>query len=218
MSATNVRIVMKVKIHLILTALILLTLGIICVLNPFKSFQAVAWLIGLLILCSGIISLLFGLKAQAILPNAASTTLMSLFQITIGAIFMLNSRIAEGSLIVVFAVWMMFESINILVGAFDYRKAGYQQWWLMLILGLISIALSLYAICNPAVTTVAITALLGLGLMSIGMVRLAAIPAVSRLQKRIKEVKQGVEDFKEDVRAIREELHTQDADATEVKE
>lgn len=200
---------MKIKIHLILTGLILLALGIICVLNPFKSFQAVAWLIGLLILCSGVTTLLFGLRAQAILPNAASTTLMAIFQIIIGSIFMLNGWIAESTLIVVFAVWMLFESLSILVGAFDYRRAGYQQWWLMLIFGIVSVVLSFYAICRPDITAITITALLGLGLMSIGVVRLAAIPAVSRLQRHLDQVHQQAQQ-------LIDEARTQDTDAQDV--
>ena len=185
---------MKIKIHLALTALILITLGVICVLNPLESFVTISWLIGLLILLSGVITLLFGLRAQAILPNAASTTLLAIFQIVIGCIFMLNTWIASGTLTVVFAMWMLFESISILVGSIDYKRAGYQQWWLMLIFGAVSIALSFVAICNPEPTALAITSLLGVALMAIGFVRLAAIPAVGRLQKRIKEAKKAVAD------------------------
>ena len=202
---------MKIKIHLALTALILITLGVICVLNPLDSFQTIAWLIGLLILSSGVITLLFGLRAQAILPNAASTTLLAIFQMVIGCIFMLNSWLAAGTLIVVFAMWMLFESISILVGSIDYKRAGYQQWWLMLLFGVVSIVLSFIAICHPDVTTVAITSLLGVSLMAIGFVRLAAIPAVSRLQKKIKEVKKAVA---EQIA----EINTENANAEEVKE
>lgn len=201
---------MKIKIHLFLTAALLIALGVICILNPFRSFQTIAWLIGLLIMASGVITLLFGLKAQAVLPNAASTTLLALFQIIIGGIFMLNTWIAEGTLIVVFSVWMLFESLSILVGSIDYRRAGYQQWWLMLIFGIISIGLSFFAICNPEVTTIAITALLGIGLLAIGIVRLAAIPAVSRLQRRLKEVQQ-------EAQTLIEEARTEDTEAQEVK-
>lgn len=202
---------MKIKIHLFLTAALLIALGVICILNPFRSFQTVAWLIGLLIMISGVITLLFGLKAQAVLPNAASTTLLALFQMIIGGIFMLNSWIAEGTLIVVFAVWMLFESLSILVGAIDYKRAGYQQWWLMLLFGIISIGLSFFAICHPEATTIAITALLGIGLLAIGIVRLAAIPAIGRLQRRLKEIKQ-------EAQALVEEARTEDTEAKEVKE
>ena len=90
----------KVNLYLIVTALLLIVLGVICILNPGESFVAMASIIGLLILLTGVFGLLFGLKAQKYLPNAGSTTLLAMFQIVVGVLFVCNGLIAAESLVV----------------------------------------------------------------------------------------------------------------------
>jgi CDP-diglyceride synthetase len=93
----------KVNIYLIVTAVLLILLGVVCIFNPGAGFASAAWLMGLLILCSGISSLIFGLRAQAFLPNAGSTTLLALFQIVVGLMLATNILASQVALIAVFA-------------------------------------------------------------------------------------------------------------------
>ena len=82
---------MKVKIHLILTAIILMAVGVLCVIYPENSLGPLTWLLGVLILASGCFTILFSLKAQKILPNASSTTLLGVFQIMLGSLFVMST-------------------------------------------------------------------------------------------------------------------------------
>ncbi|MBR1793566.1 MAG: DUF308 domain-containing protein [Bacteroidales bacterium] len=187
---------MRTKLYFSLTALILVALGVICVLNPLRTFQSVAWLIGVLILALVVVTFLFAPRKESSLPNVSATMQLSVFQIIVSAIFMLNSWVGESALIVVFAMWLMNEGISVIFGAVDYRRVGYQQWWLMLIFGVLSVGLSFFAICHPDATAVAITSLLGISLISLGAVRLAAFPAVSRMQRQLKEERRAAENAK----------------------
>lgn len=184
---------MKIKIHLFLTALLLLALGVICVITPNDGVAAIATIMGILILVSGFVSLLFGLQRQPLLPSLASTKLLAIFQMIIGVIFLLHGWIAAETLLVVFAIWVLLEGVSIMVASFDYKRAEYQYWWLMFVFGVLGISLAFVAICHPDTMVVALTRLIGLGIIAIAVVRLAAIPAVSRLQKRVKELQKIAE-------------------------
>ena len=66
----------KVNTYLIITALLLIILGAVCIVNPVEIFKTMAWLVGLLILLTGIVSLFFWfacteILAQRWLDNAA---------------------------------------------------------------------------------------------------------------------------------------------------
>ena len=74
----------RINIYLIITAVLLIALGVVCIFNPGESFASATWLLGVIILVSGLSSLIFGLRAQAFLPNAGSTTLLAMFQIIVG--------------------------------------------------------------------------------------------------------------------------------------
>ena len=183
----------KGNLYLIVTALLLIVLGVVCILNPGESFAAMAWLVGLLILLSGVFGLLFGLKAQEFLPNSGSTTLLAVFQIVVGVLFVCNGLIAAESLVVIFAIWVMFEGISLGVLSFDYKRAGYDRWWLMALLGLCSLILGFFALRHPAGVGTIFGVLLGVGIFANGIERIVAFTALKGIQRRLQDIKESAE-------------------------
>lgn len=178
----------RINIYLIVTAVLLIALGIVCIFNPGASFASAAWLMGLFILASGISSLIFGLRAQAFLPNAGSTTLLAVFQIIIGLMLAANLLASEIALIAVFAMWVMFEGVSLSVLSIDYKKGGYDRWWLMLLLGVCSIILGFLALREPEYTGTFLGILLGLGILANGIVRIVAFFGLKRIEKRLRDI------------------------------
>ncbi len=178
----------RINIYLIVTAVLLIALGIVCIFNPGAGFASAAWLMGLFILASGISSLIFGLRAQAFLPNAGSTTLLAVFQIIIGLMLAANLLASEIALIAVFAMWVMFEGVSLSVLSIDYKKGGYDRWWLMLLLGVCSIILGFLALREPEYTGTFLGILLGLGILANGIVRIVAFFGLKRIEKRLRDI------------------------------
>jgi len=181
----------KINIYLIVTALLLIVLGIVCILNPGASFASAAWLMGVVILVSGVSSLIFGLRAQAFLPNAGSTTLLAIFQIIVGLMLATNIVASEVALIVVFSMWVIFEGVSLSVLSIDYKRSHYDRWWLMLILGVCSIVLGFLALREPETTSAFLGMLLGLGIVANGIIRIVAFFGLRRIEKRLRDIKES---------------------------
>ena len=169
----------KVNFYLLLTAILLVVL------------IAVSWLVGLLILLSGVFGLLFGLRAQRYLPNAGSTTLLAVFQIVVGLLFLCNGLVAVDSLIIVFVVWVIFEGISLAVLSFDYKKSGYDYWWVMMLLGVFSLVLGIISLHNPDGVGTFMGVMLGLGILANGVDRIVAFFALRRIQKRLRDLNES---------------------------
>jgi uncharacterized membrane protein HdeD (DUF308 family) len=178
----------RINIYLIVTAVLLIALGVVCIFNPGAGFVSAAWLMGLFILASGISSLIFGLRAQAFLPNAGSTTLLAIFQIIVGLMLATNILASQIALIAVFAMWVMFEGVSLAVLSIDYKKGGYDRWWLMLLLGVCSIILGFLALREPEYTGTFLGILLGLGILANGIVRIVAFFGLKRIEKRLRDI------------------------------
>ncbi len=181
----------RINIYLIITALLLIVLGVVCIFNPGAGFASAAWLMGLVILVSGVSSLIFGLRAQAFLPNAGSTTLLAVFQIIVGLMLASNILVSEVALIVVFSMWVIFEGVSLSVLSIDYRKGGYDRWWLMLILGVCSIVLGFLALREPETTGAFLGVLIGLGILANGIIRIVAFFGLRRINKRLRDLKES---------------------------
>jgi uncharacterized membrane protein HdeD (DUF308 family) len=181
----------RINIYLIITAVLLIALGVVCIFNPGAGFVSAAWLMGLFILASGISSLIFGLRAQAFLPNAGSTTLLAIFQIIVGLMLATNILASQIALIAVFAMWVMFEGVSLAVLSIDYKKGGYDRWWVMLLLGVCSILLGFLAIRKPESTGAFLGILLGLGILANGIVRIVAFFGLKRIENRLRDLKES---------------------------
>ena len=189
--SNNTNVMKKINIYLLITALLLIALGIVCIFNPGAGFVSAAWIMGLLILCSGVSSLIFGLRAQAFLPNAGSTTLLAIFQIIVGLMLATNILASEVALIAVFAMWVLFEGVSLAVLSIDYKKGGYDRWWLMLLLGACSILLGFLALRDPETTGTFLGILLGLGILANGIIRIVAFFGLKRIENRIRDLKES---------------------------
>ncbi len=183
----------KINVYLIVTAILLIVLGVLCIANPGASFLSTAWIMGLIILLSGISQFIMGLTLGRMLPNAGMTTLMGLLQIIIGVMLLGNDLLASTTLIVAFAMWVMFEGISLAVNAFEYKHFHFGGWWIMLLLGICSIVLGFLALQNPDVTAPSLGMLVGLGILANGIVRIVAFFGIKRIGNRIRDFKEKVE-------------------------
>ncbi|MCR4816046.1 MAG: DUF308 domain-containing protein [Bacteroidales bacterium] len=183
----------KVNIYLLITSLLLIVLGVVCILNPVEIFNTMAWLVGLLILLTGVTSLFFGLRAQRYLPNAGSTTLLAVFQIIVGLMMLGNSILSSIAIIAVFAIWVMFEGLSLSVLSFDYKRSGYERWWIMFLLGLCSVILGFLALRNPETIEAVMGILLGIGIFANGIERIVAYSGLNRIQNLVRDLKESNE-------------------------
>lgn len=181
----------RVNTYLLITALLMIVLGVVCILNPVDIFNSMSWLVGLLILCTGVTALFFGVRAKRYLPNAGSTTLLAVFQIVVGLMMLGSNYLAATAIVAVFALWVMFEGISLAVLSFDYKRSGYERWWIMLLLGSCSLILGFLALRNPEEVKVLMGVLLGIGIFANGIERIVAFSALKRIGNTIRDIKES---------------------------
>ena len=179
------------SIYLIVTALLLIVVGVVCIVNPGEGFKAMAWLVGLLVMLSGALTLFFGVRSRSVLPNSSMTSFLGIFELVVGFLFVVNGMFAATTLIVLFALWVLFEGISLAVLAFDYKRSGFERWWLMALLGVLSVIFGFLSMRYPESTSSLLGILLGLGIFANGIVRLVAFFALRRIAGRVRDLKES---------------------------
>lgn len=175
------------KIWLAIAGILLIALGIVCLCYPADTLFTTAWLIGIFTLVAGIAKLVFTFRTQAFLPNSGSRMLSGILEVLLGLIFICNTVFLAFSLPVIFAMWVIIESVIIAVNSLDYKKVGFTGWWGILILGLCGIVVGFLGLRNPQVSAVTLSTLIGLGVISAGVAHLLAVAGVNRFEKTIKD-------------------------------
>lgn len=174
------------KIWLAIAGILLVVLGVLCICRPAATLFTAAWLIGCLTLFAGISKLVFTFRTQAFLPNSGSRMLSAILQIILGLIFLCNNLFLAVSLPVIFAMWVLIESVIIAVNSFDYKRAGFPGWWAILLLGICGAVLGVMGLRNPDVSAATLTTLIGLGVIAMGAAYLFALVGIKKFENLIR--------------------------------
>ena len=124
-------------------------------------------------------------RTQAFLPNSGTRALSAILEILIGIIFLSNHIFLGFSLPVIFAMWVLIESVIIAVNSFDYKRVGFPGWFAILGLGLCGIVLGVLGLKNPEVTATTLSTLIGLGVIAMGAAYLCALRGINKFEKKV---------------------------------
>ena len=175
------------KIWLVIAGVLLVALGVLCLCQPTETLFATAWMIGCFTLISGISKMVFTFRTQKFLPNSGSRMLSALLLIILGIIFLANNLFVTISLPIIFAMWVLIEGVIVVVNSFDYKKYGFQYWWVILLLGLAGAFLGVLGLRNPDVTAVTLSTFIGIGIILIGVGYIVAVWGVNKFEKQVKQ-------------------------------
>lgn len=169
-----------------ITGAALIALGIICVSRPLATVISLAWLIGIMVLVSGISTILNWISLRRFLLQSGSVFLSGLMQIILGVMFLRHDLALAVILPFMFAFFLMFEGVNLAARSFDYKKAGFSAWWANLILGVCTAILGFLSLSTPGIGGATLSSFVGAGFMTVGVFYFVAIFAVNRFEKLVK--------------------------------
>lgn len=180
------------KIWLAIAGVLLIVLGVICICEPASTLFATAWMIGCFTLVSGISKMVFTFRTQAFMPNSGSRMLSGLLQILLGILFLANSLMVAVSLPLVFAIWVLVEGVIVAIQSFDYKKYGFQYWWVLFILGLGAAVLGFFGLRNPDASAVTLSTLIGIAIIAVGVAYICALCGIKKFEKKVDEFREAV--------------------------
>ncbi len=168
------------KVISIIAAIAMIAVGIMSLFNPAATLVSVAWMIAILALVSGVLTLVYYFSGAKQYTGSGWLLFEGIVDIIMGVILLFNGFFVATMLPYIFGVWIIFSGIVRIIGAFDCKKLGYGSWWLILILGIIAIGLGLCSMFDPIVGIIAITVLVGLSFIMKGIGFLATIFTLSK--------------------------------------
>ena len=174
------------KIWMCLAGVALVALGVLCIVYPGNTIVSLAWAFGLMLFVSGCSTFGAWATLRRINPFSGLTFLAGLMQVLLGIVLFANPAPLAVALPFVFAFWVMYEGINVLMDSINYKRLGFGKWWLLCLLGVLVIVAGCYGMfCNPAASAKTLAWLVGLGIIFDGITYWIRVAAVNRVQKKL---------------------------------
>lgn len=193
------------KFWLVISGILLVALGILCIANPEATLFATAWLIGCFTLVSGISRLVFTFRTERYLPNSGTRMLSALLQIFIGILFLCNNIFVAISIPIVCAMWVIVEGVILFIQSFDFKKVGFSSWWLLMLLGIGIAVLGILGLYHLDATGYIVAILIGVAIIAIGIAYLVAFTGIHKFDKEVAKLNNSIKDMMQQPQAKAEE-------------
>ena len=182
------------KIWMCLAGIALVVLGVLCIMYPGSTLLSLAWAFGLMLIVTGCAT--FGAWAtfRAINPFGGLTFLTALLQLILGIVLIINPAPLAVALPFIFAFWVLYEGIGLMVDSFNYKRLGWNKWWVLCLLSVLIICAGCYGLfCNPVASATTLAWLVGLGIILDGVGNWLKVAAVNRVEKRLHKISDRIQ-------------------------
>ena len=156
----------------LLFGIVFILIGIWILKSPVESYEKITKLIGVIILISGTTQLIFTLNNRRGIPGWGFPLTGDLFNLAIGIILLVNPSILLKVITLFVGVWIIANSISVLLKAGESRKAGSRYWKWEFALGIFLIVLAGIFLWHPLVLGISIAIWTAIAFIFLGIFRI----------------------------------------------
>ena len=182
------------KILMCLAGIALVVLGVLCIMYPGSTLLSLAWAFGLMLIVTGCSTFGAWATLRHVNPFNGLTFLAALMQVFLGIVLIINPAPLAVALPFIFAFWVMYEGIGLMVDSFNYKRLGWDKWWVLCLLSVLIICAGCDGLfCNPAASAATLAWLVGLGIILDGVGSWLKVAAVNRVEKRLHKISDRIQ-------------------------
>ena len=139
----------SLKVNYSLSALICAVLGVVLLVWPGQSTQIVCIVLGAVLGIFGIVQIIIYLVTQEKTMVSHSMMMFGIVLAVIGGWIVLKPDTIIKAIPMIVGILIVIHGLHNAVQAIDLKKMNYSNWWVALLLSILTIALGAVLICNP---------------------------------------------------------------------
>ena len=173
----------SLKVNDSLSAVICVILGIVLLVWPGQSTQVVCMILGIVLGGFGIIQIVLYLATQEKTMVSHSMMMLGIVLAVIGGWIVLKPDTIIKAIPMIVGILIVIHGLHNAVQAVDLKKMQYDNWWVALLLSLLTIALGVVLICNPFTVVDTVVRLIGAFLIYDGLSDMWILSRVFKTKK-----------------------------------
>ena len=158
----------ELKWEAILTGVLYILLGIVALLIPETMQKTLGYLIGIVLIVAGAVSIICYLLRDARDNYYHNEFVFGLVGIVLGVAVLYKVEVIISLIPFILGILVLFSGCSKLQDAIDLKRLSYGSWVGMLVVAVINIILGVVLICNPFQAAVLLFRVLGVGLILSG--------------------------------------------------
>ncbi len=157
---------------MLLGSLAMIGSGIFCFANASAAFISVAFVVGIIFACMGIIEIVTGTRADfEVLGKGVNLTTDGIMMLIFGIVVLSGQIVDDGTAQLIFATWLMLEALPVAGSHFEDISDAEVKDNTDLVLGVAMLAVALYSFFNTRLININAIIIVGAAVMMLGLRR-----------------------------------------------
>ena len=195
----HMKMLKELKWEAILTGVLYILLGIVALVIPEAMQKTLGYLIGIVLIVAGLISIICYLLRDARENYYHNEFVFGLVGMVVGAAVLYKVEVIISLIPFILGILVLFSGCSKLQDAIDLRRLGYGSWVGMLVMAAINIILGIVLICNPFKAAIVLFRVLGVGLILSGVSDCFSTIYFAEKLRRFKQEQEAVEGTYEEI-------------------
>ena len=175
----------SLKVNYSLSAVICVILGIVLLVWPGQSTQVVCMVLGIVLGGFGLIQIILYLATKEKTMVSHSMMMLGVVLAVIGGWIVLKPETIIKAVPMIVGILFVIHGFHYAVQAIDLKKMQYDNWWVALLLSLLTVALGVVLICNPFTIVDTVVRIIGAFLVYDGLSDMWIMSRVFKTKKKI---------------------------------
>ena len=173
----------SLKLNYSLSAVICVILGIVLLVWPGQSTQVVCMVLGIVLGGFGLIQIILYLATKEKTMVSHSMMMLGVVLAVIGGWIVLKPETIIKAVPMIVGILIVIHGFHNAVQAIDLKKMQYDNWWVALLLSLLTVALGVVLICNPFTIVDTVVRIIGAFLVYDGLSDMWILSRVFKTKK-----------------------------------
>ena len=173
----------SLKVNYSLSAVICVILGIVLLVWPGQSTQVVCMVLGIVLGGFGLIQIILYLATKEKTMVSHSMMMLGVVLAVIGGWIVLKPETIIKAVPMIVGILIVIHGFHNAVQAIDLKKMQYDNWWVALLLSLLTVALGVVLICNPFTIVDTVVRMIGAFLVYDGLSDMWILSRVFKTKK-----------------------------------
>ena len=178
----------SVKTRLVITALVVIAIGVLFVLKPGTSGTWICYIVGAALCVSGVVRFITYFLGDFRKSFGSVDLVWGAALLLCGVYILVRPSLLYGLLTTAFAIFLVVDGVLKLQYAIDLYRMKAKGGWFVLAVALVMGVLGVVALFNPFATMVTLMTFLGITLIADGVMDLLSIAYVHAVAKRVEQV------------------------------
>ena len=139
----------NLKANYTLSAIICVVIGVVLIIWPGTSTQVVCMVLGGMLMIYGIVQIILYLFARERTLYLQGMLILGIVFSVVGAWILLKPETIIAAVPIIMGIIIIMHGLHNAIQAIDLKKMDYENWWVALLFGILTIVLGVVLVCHP---------------------------------------------------------------------